>query len=320
MKVGTTGLAKLRQELAGEGAGQEMGALPGHRAAPWSAKFPAHGWVGLAMVLIFWAANWGLPGLRTAWAFFPLWLGLCLTLDGLVYWRKGTSLLARDRNAYAVMFLISAPAWWLFEALNVRTQNWLYDGIQYFSWWQSALLSTLSFSTVMPAVFGAAELAGTFGWVRRLRPGPQVAPTGTTLWLFFAAGWLMLALLLAWPRYCFGFVWGALYLIVEPINTGLGGRTILSSTADRDWQPVIALWIGVLICAFFWEMWNYLSYPKWVYHVPYVGFLHVFEMPLLGYLGYLPFSLELFALYHLVERLFGSHTRRAYVELIGNRE
>jgi len=45
---------------------------------------------------------------------------------------------------------------------------------------------------------------------------------------------------------------------------------------------------------------NYLSYPKWVYHVPFVDFLHIFEMPLIGYLGYLPFSLELFALYHLV--------------------
>ena len=27
---------------------------------------------------------------------------------------------------------------------------------------------------------------------------------------------------------------------------------------------------------------------------------HVFEMPLLGYIGYIPFSWELFALYHLI--------------------
>ena len=47
-------------------------------------------------------------------------------------------------------------------------------------------------------------------------------------------------------------------------------------------------------------MWNYYSYPKWVYHVPLFGFLRVFEMPLLGYLGYVVFAWELFALYHLL--------------------
>ena len=50
------------------------------------------------------------------------------------------------------------------------------------------------------------------------------------------------------------------------------------------------------MCGFFWEMWNYWSYPKWIYHVPGVGFAHVFEMPLLGYLGYLPFAMELYLL------------------------
>ena len=50
-------------------------------------------------------------------------------------------------------------------------------------------------------------------------------------------------------------------------------------------------------------MWNFYSYPKWIYHVPFVGFWHVFEMPILGYTGYLPFALELFALYHLILRL-----------------
>ncbi len=43
--------------------------------------------------------------------------------------------------------------------------------------------------------------------------------------------------------------------------------------------------------------------PKWIYNVPFVGFWHIFEMPLLGYGGYLPFSLELYALYRLLSRL-----------------
>lgn len=280
------------------------------------ARFPAHGYVGLALVAIFWAVNWGLPGLRTHWAFFPLWLGFALTVDGLVYRRKGTSLLTRSPRAYIGLFLISAPIWWIFETLNARTLNWNYHGAEYFTWWQFFLLSSLSFTTVVPAVFGAAELASTFGWVQRLRRGPRVVPARRTLLFLFVAGWVALALLLAWPLYFFWLIWGIPYMIVEPVNHWLGGRTILDYTARRDWRPVIALCVGVLICAFFWEFWNFYSYPKWVYFVPWVGFLHVFEMPLLGYLGYLPFALELFALYHLAERIFRRDAQDEYVQLV----
>jgi len=63
---------------------------------------------------------------------------------------------------------------------------------------------------------------------------------------------------------------------------------------------VRALWIGCLICGFLWEFWNFHSFPKWIYHTPHVQFMHVFEMPILGYSGYLPFSMELYALYHLL--------------------
>ncbi len=76
----------------------------------------------------------------------------------------------------------------------------------------------------------------------------------------------------------------------------------------------MALWLGVLVCGFFWEMWNYFSYPKWQYTVPGVSFLHIFEMPLLGYGGYLPFAMELHALYHLAAGLLGQKTGD-YVQL-----
>ena len=49
---------------------------------------------------------------------------------------------------------------------------------------------------------------------------------------------------------------------------------------------------AALVCGFFWELWNWQSVAKWVYTVPGVQRWHVFEMPLLGYAGYLPFGLE----------------------------
>jgi hypothetical protein len=266
-------------------------------------RWPLHGWLGVALIAVFWSLNWSLLGLRTHWAFFPLWLGYCLTVDALVVWRKGHSMLTRSFGGYVMLFVISSPGWWLFELLNLRSQNWEYLGVEDFTSLQYFLLCSLSFSTVMPAVFGTAELMGTLPWLQRV-PGPVLFPTRSVTLLLFAAGWLMLGSLLAWPRYCFPFLWASVYLILEPVNVWLGHRSLLDDTAKGNWRPVVVLAVGSITCGFFWEMWNVFSYPQWIYHVPFVDFLYVFEMPLLGYLGYIPFSWELFALYHLVAPLF----------------
>ncbi|MBM3124149.1 MAG: hypothetical protein FJZ87_03635 [Chloroflexi bacterium] len=115
----------------------------------------------------------------------------------------------------------------------------------------------------------------------------------------------MLALLLLWPAIFFPLVWISLYFILETINVWLGHPSLPEKTASGNWKTVIALWLGVLLTAFFWEMWNYLSYPKWIYRIPWGDWLHVFEMPLLGYGGYLPFALELYAIYHFLLGVFG---------------
>ena len=49
--------------------------------------------------------------------------------------------------------------------------------------------------------------------------------------------------------------------------------------------------LAALVCGFFWEMWNYFSLARWTYSVPLVQRFQLFEMPLLGYAGYLPFGL-----------------------------
>jgi len=278
-------------------------------------RWPLHGWLGLALVAVFWTLNWSLDGLRSHWGFFPLWLGYCLTVDALVVRRKGTSMLTRSPAAYVALFVVSSPGWWLFELINLRTQNWSYRGQAYFTHIEYFLMCSVSFSTVMPAVFGTAELASTFGRIRRMRRGPVLRPTRGVLVGLFLAGWLMLGLLLAWPLYFFPVVWGSVYLLLDPVNVWLGNRSLLRHTATGDWRPVVALPVGCLICGLFWEMWNYYSYPKWVYEVPFVGFLHVFEMPALGYLGYIPFSWELFALYHLVVGCVGRKETTRFVEV-----
>lgn len=269
-------------------------------------SFALHGWVGIALIGVFWALNWGLDGLRTHWGFFPLWLGYCLTVDALVLMRKGSSLLTRNWRKYVGLFLLSAPVWWLFEGINWRLQNWQYQGVENFSPLEFFAWSTLNFTTVIPAVFGSAELMGSFEFVRSLKPGLRIRPDRLTTLAFFLSGLLMFGLMWAWPRLFFPFVWISLYFILEPINVWLGNHSLAHRTAQRDWRPVMALWMGVLLTALFWEMWNYFSYPKWVYEVAWGNCCHIFEMPLLGYGGYLPFALELHALFYFAARWWGS--------------
>jgi hypothetical protein len=272
-------------------------------------RFPAHGWIGLCLVLLFWGINWFASGLRTHWAFFPLWLGYALVVDALTYRRSGTSLLTRNKRKYLALFLLSAPIWWLFEALNLRTQNWFYEGASAFSPLAYAFWTTLNFTTVIPAVFGAAELAATFPFVRNACRGPVIPPSRAVLWGFFLSGWVMLGLMLAFPDIFFPFLWISLYFILEPINAWRGKKTLFEWTKRGDWSPVLALWVGVLLTAFFWEMWNFYAYPKWIYRIPWANCCHIFEMPLLGYGGYLPFSLELSALYRFFTSKEDSYLR-----------
>ncbi|HLX12128.1 MAG TPA: hypothetical protein VKS81_04880 [Bacteroidota bacterium] len=209
-------------------------------------------------------------------------------------------MLTRNPKGYALLFLFSFPTWWVFELFNLRTQNWIYLGEVPFSNITLALLASLSFSVVMPAVFGTVELVGTLPWFRKPAKWIVIRPVKRTLNILYVLGCAMVCLVMVWPRYFFPFVWSGVYCILEPVNYSLRFDSLLTYTSTGRWKPILQLWLGCLVCGFFWEMWNYYSYPKWIYDIPYVGFAHIFEMPLLGYLGYFTFALELYALYQFI--------------------
>ena len=261
-----------------------------------------HGWVGLLFIAIFWPLNWLLPRdlHATAYFFFPLWFGYILCVDAIVFLRAGDSMLVRSPRNFALLFVASAPAWWIFEVINWRTENWEYLGSESFKFLEYHILSTISFSTVMPAVFETAELMATFRWTEHFAKGPSLKISPMFLRGSIALGIIWFVLALVWPRFFYPLVWGALFLIIEPVNVFLGRDGLYQKLRAGDWRLVVWLSLGSLVCGFFWEMWNYFSYPKWIYHTPGADFMHVFEMPLLGYIGYLPFAWELYAMASLL--------------------
>jgi hypothetical protein len=262
--------------------------------------WPPRGWAGLILVAVCWPLNWMLPGLRTSYLFFPLWLGYILVVDALVWRRTGSSLWTRSRKDFVLLFVISAPVWWLFEVINLRTENWEYLGRELFSPLRFNVLCTISFSTVIPAVFETAELVRSSNWQERFASGPGIPARRPFFIGLFFVGVAMLLAMLVWPKIFYPFVWISLVFIFEPINYWTGRPYFLNELRTGDWRTVVALSLGTLVCGFFWELWNCYSFPKWIYHIPGLGFLRIFEMPLLGYAGYVPFALELYALKNFI--------------------
>jgi hypothetical protein len=263
-------------------------------------RWSARGWVGLILVAVCWPLNWILPSVRTSYLFFPLWLGYILVVDALVERRAGDSIWSRSRRDFAVLFLISAPVWWLFELINLRTANWEYLGREAVNPFEFNLLATISFSIVVPAVFETADLMRNFRWIDGFAFGPRIPVMRAVFVGLFVVGLAMLSAMLVWPVLFYPFAWISLVLIVEPINYWSGRPYFLKELRAGDWRTVVSLAVGALVCGFFWEMWNYYSFPKWNYHIPGLGFLRIFEMPLLGYGGYIPFALELYALKNFI--------------------
>jgi hypothetical protein len=279
-----------------------------------SHRFPLYGWVGVALNLLAWSSSWLQVG-PWNYTFFPLWFGFILVLDGLNYARKGHSPLTRSKTGLAVLFIASMPFWWAFEILDIPTQNWHYLMHQYYSPLAFFLVATLDFSTVLPAVMEITELLTSFPGLRpRLGPdeaGPRLSlPWAAAL---FSLGILCLVLPFLFPRYAYPLIWLCLLFLLDPINNLARQKSVAAHLLTRDWRFFIAIPASALICGFFWEMWNSLALPKWIYTIPFINHspallpAHLFEMPLIGYTGYLPFALELFAMFQFVLLLTGRH-------------
>jgi hypothetical protein len=260
---------------------------------------PGHFFLGVALALFFWYASWTHLGVLGQYAFFPQWLGYILTVDGLVVWRTGTSLLTRHPREFMALFFLSAPIWWIFEGLNDFVQNWHYATGRPYSPVEYILIATIDFSTVVPAVFETTQLLLTFAFFERLSTRWRLVLSPRGHWVSMFLGAVGLLALIFFPRIAFPLTWLWVVLIADPLNDLRGRPSLVGQVGRGDWRMVVALALAAMVCGLFWEMWNYFAMPKWFYTVPIVGFAKIFEMPAFGYLGYWPFGWELYTLYQL---------------------
>ena len=260
--------------------------------------FPWWGYVGLLAGGLSWLLAWT----RLSWfscfqlhTFVPLWLSYILVMSALTQRRKGSCLMTRQPFMFLSLFLVSTAFWWFFEYLNRFVQNWYYVEVSKFSPLEYVLFASFSFSTVLPAVLCTREFLLSFSFFdnafRSYIPINPKHPKPLAIVSLIVSG-IGLACIGLLPNYLFPLLWISPLIIVLSLQTLMNEEHVLSGISQGSWTVIVASAVSALICGFFWEMWNYFSMAKWVYSIPYVQTLHVFEMPLLGYAGYLPFGLE----------------------------
>ncbi|HUJ11804.1 MAG TPA: hypothetical protein VL171_17475 [Verrucomicrobiae bacterium] len=278
-------------------------------------RFPRYGTIGLAVLLLMETAILcgrsltlsRLPwGQITSWATPVCWWAYILVCDAWIYRRKGTSLLMDRRRLLMLECILSVAFWCLFEAYNRTMPGWRYQNLE-------ANLSlrmlgyAVSFATIMPGLFLTCELLQSYGLFARARI-PPVRWNPSALNISIALGAIFCLAPPFFPShvrgYLWAFVWLGWFFLLEPFNYRRGAQSIY-----RDWERgrlarTLQLFAAGAICGLLWEFWNMWAYTRWIYVFPLGQSLKCFEMPLVGFLGFLPFALEYFVMFHFLASFF----------------
>lgn len=264
-----------------------------------------YGWAGLFLLV---AAEYGLSRRIEpfySWFYCFAWWSYILVADNLLLVLRGRSLLTSRRSEFRSMLPISVFVWLLFEGCNLVTRNWSYVGVPA-SLWERWAGYAAAFATVLPGIFITSDLAEAliFGKGDRsaseaeqflmappTRPSPRLIVTGA----------LLCGTPFIWPRYFYPAVWIGPILVLDPLLERFNVQSLSISIASGRRRRVWSLLIGGLLCGILWEFWNSGAGSRWIYSVPFFGSWKVFEMPVLGFLGFPPFALECWILYHLLQ-------------------
>jgi len=244
-----------------------------------------------------------------SWYFPIIWAGYILSIDALVYKLRGNSLISNRFPTFLGMVVMSALFWWLFEFINLSVSNWNYEGTSRLSTLIN-LFGTLSFATVLPAFFETVELIRGIHLFDRKKLKKSFRISKIFLHTMIGLGVACFVSPLILPVFTFPLVWLSFFFFLDPINYMHGQPSIIGHLKDRKLAIPLSLLLAGIVMGFLWEFWNYWAVPKWTYNVPFVGFFKIFEMPILGYLGYFPFAFELYSMYWFTRSLF---TRKEHI-------
>jgi hypothetical protein len=266
--------------------------------------FPVHGWLGIAALAA--AELLMFRGVEPAATYFtPIaWSAWILIADAAVLAITGRSRLNDAPIVVARMAVLSIPLWLIFEAYNLRLRNWVYVGVP--PGWPGFLGYVWSFATITPAIFETSDLVEAL--LPTVPAQPRKIPAAAEFIVMISgAGCLSVPLVL--PRHIaahlFVLVWIGFVLLLDPMNHRFGLPSFLGDLSEGFLGRVYGFFLSGWICGWLWEFWNNWARAKWHYTFPMFQQWKIFEMPAPGFLGFLPFALECFAMYVTASWLVG---------------
>lgn len=259
--------------------------------------FKFYGYTGLLILII--AET--LLFLRVYWVgvfFTPMvWTGYILFIDSLIFKLKGSSLIATRTKQFLVMLPLSVGFWLIFEFYNVFLENWHYTNLPD-QIWVRFIGYTWSFATIWPAILLTNELIMTL----RIFDKKTFAPkriSARVLYSSIALGAIFLAIPVVFPSpYLAVLVWTGFIFLLDPVNYLNREKSILKEIENGSLEVFLSLLLSGLWCGLLWEFWNFWAIGKWIYTVPILADVKIFEMPVIGYLGFLVFAVEVYVMYN----------------------
>ncbi len=267
----------------------------------------------------------GLAGLATAfwglradvgWIAQPFyayaWWSAIFILDGTAALLRGHSLLTTRALLVFPMAIWSITFWFFFELLNLRFRNWYYvevlPGRSLTDLLQAGIFTAAAFSTVFVGIFAACEALAALGLFRSRAPrsacaGGRRFPPWVSFALQALGGAMALTALFS-PEYLAPLIWGSFTFLVDPWNYRRGARSILRDMEAGDWGLVGRVFLAGTLCGLLWESLNFFAPQKWIYTVRGLESFKLFEMPLLGFLGFPALAFDALAAFSLVSSFF----------------
>ncbi len=265
-----------------------------------------YGWLGLLLLLLSELLVFRRIEPFYSWFYSIAWWSYILLADNLLLKLRGRSLLSCRRSEFWIMLPLSIFIWLVFEGYNLVLGNWGYENLPA-SIWERWPGYAAAFSTVLPGIFVTSDLLEHFLFgstkgafaseTEALREDPHSAPSAGLM----LTGLLLSAAPLLLPQYFFAAVWLGPIFLFDPLLEKTGLRSLSLSICCEGRRRVWSLLAGGLVCGLLWEFWNFWAGSRWIYSVPYFGAWKIFEMPLLGFLGFPPFALECWIMYHLLQ-------------------
>jgi hypothetical protein len=272
-------------------------------------KFPLYGYLGFLIIVVAEALLFSGNQIVGRWFTPIVWTGYILFVDALVYAVRARSLLMTDRLEFLVIIVVSIGAWWLCEFYNAP-RFWKSD---LELWWHYHNLEPnlmlrragydWAFATIFPLLFITADLF-TVTIFKRSNAGLKLSASKGLLLIFIILGVIGVVWPLLFPSaWLAPVIWLSFIFLIDPINALRGWPSIAGDLARGDWRRLWSLLGAGLLCGFLWEFFNYWAISKWTYTVPYLGNVKIFEMPVLGFLGFPPFAVECWVIYIFVRSL-----------------